>query len=63
MEPRAAIGEYDRETDRWTLHIGSQGVFGMRKTLASEVLKVSPEKVRVLTPNVGGSLPRQGLRM
>ena len=30
MEPRSAIGEYDAESGRYTLHVGSQGVFGLR---------------------------------
>jgi aerobic carbon-monoxide dehydrogenase large subunit len=54
MEPRSAIAEYDRETDRWTLHVGCQGVFGLRNGLAN-VLGVERDKVRVLTGNVGGS--------
>jgi carbon-monoxide dehydrogenase large subunit len=55
MEPRSAIGEYDAKEGRWILHVGSQGVFGMRAQLAKEVLNVPAEKVRVLTGNVGGS--------
>ncbi len=54
MEPRAAIGEYDATQDHWTLHSQSQGVFGMRAQLA-DILGVKPNKVRVLTGNVGGS--------
>jgi carbon-monoxide dehydrogenase large subunit len=55
MEPRSAIGSHDPESGRWTLHVGSQGVFGMRGTLAKDVLNVPADKVRVLTGNVGGS--------
>src|SRR5918994_1983610 len=55
MEPRSAIGEYDAATDRWTLHVGSQGVFGLRGQMAKDILKGPAEKVRVLTGNVGGS--------
>jgi CO/xanthine dehydrogenase Mo-binding subunit len=54
MEPRSAIGEYDYETDRLTLRLGCQGVFGQRN-LVSGVLGISVEKLRVLTGNVGGS--------
>jgi aerobic carbon-monoxide dehydrogenase large subunit len=54
MEPRSAIAEYDPETDRWTLRVGCQGVFGLRNGLAN-VLGVERDKVRVLTGNVGGS--------
>ncbi|MBX3498135.1 MAG: xanthine dehydrogenase family protein molybdopterin-binding subunit [Alphaproteobacteria bacterium] len=55
MEPRSAIGEYDPKTERWTLRVGCQGVMGMRAGLARDVLGVPPDKVRVLTGNVGGS--------
>lgn len=55
MEPRSAIGSYDPKTERWTLNVGCQGVMGMRGGLARDVLNVKPDKVRVLTGNVGGS--------
>ena len=54
MEPRAAIAEYDPKTDRYTLRVGCQGVFGLKGGLAN-VLGVHKEQVRVLTGNVGGS--------
>jgi carbon-monoxide dehydrogenase large subunit len=55
MEPRSAIGSYDPKSERWTLHVGCQGVMGIRGGLAKDVLQVAPDKVRVLTGNVGGS--------
>ncbi len=55
MEPRSAIGEYDAESGRYTLHVGSQGVFGLRAQMANDILKVPTDKVRILTGNVGGS--------
>jgi carbon-monoxide dehydrogenase large subunit len=54
MEPRSAIAEYDRESDRYTLRVGCQGVFGLKGSIAN-VLGVDKEKLRVLTGNVGGS--------
>jgi aerobic carbon-monoxide dehydrogenase large subunit len=54
MEPRSAIGSYDKKSERWILHVGCQGVFGLRGGLAG-VLKVTPDKLHVLTGNVGGS--------
>ncbi len=54
MEPRAAIGLYDAENEHWTLHVGCQGVFGLKNQLM-DVLGVPPEKVRILAGNVGGS--------
>ncbi len=55
MEPRSAIGEYDAQEGRYILHVGSQGVFGLRGQMAKDILKVPTEKVRILTGNVGGS--------
>jgi len=55
MEPRSAIASYDPAADKWTLHVGCQGVFGLRGQIAKDILNVPPEKVRVLTGNVGGS--------
>ena len=55
MEPRSAIGSYDPASERWTLNVGCQGVMGIRGSLAKDVLKVTSDKVRVLTGNVGGS--------
>jgi carbon-monoxide dehydrogenase large subunit len=55
MEPRAALASFDAAAERFTLHVGSQGVFGLRNQLADDVLKVARNKVRVVTGNVGGS--------
>jgi len=54
MEPRAAIGDYDKTKDHFTLHTGCQGAFGMKGQLV-DLLGVKPDKVRVLIGNVGGS--------
>jgi aerobic carbon-monoxide dehydrogenase large subunit len=54
MEPRAAIAAWDEAEERFTFHVGCQGVFGLRAGLA-DILNVEPAKVRVLTQNVGGS--------
>ena len=53
MEPRSAIGNV--ENGRWVLRVGCQGVMGLRGGLAKDVLGTTPDKVRVLTGNVGGS--------
>jgi carbon-monoxide dehydrogenase large subunit len=54
MEPRSANGSYDPASGRFTLHLGCQGVFGLRGNLAA-ALAVKPDRLRVLTDNVGGS--------
>jgi carbon-monoxide dehydrogenase large subunit len=55
IEPRSAIGSWDSAKERWVLHVGCQGVFGLRGGLARDVLNVPPDKLHVLTGNVGGS--------
>ncbi|MDW8443269.1 MAG: molybdopterin cofactor-binding domain-containing protein [Acetobacteraceae bacterium] len=55
MEPRAAVAEYDARGERFVLHVGSQGVWGLRNQLADDLLRVPRERVRVLTGHVGGS--------
>jgi carbon-monoxide dehydrogenase large subunit len=54
IEPRSAIGVYDRAAERFTLYTCSQGVMGLRAALA-EIFGVPTDKLRVLTYNVGGS--------
>jgi aerobic carbon-monoxide dehydrogenase large subunit len=53
MEVRAAVGQWS-EADGFTLHVGSQGVAGMRAMLAGQVLKVPAESLRIVTGDVGG---------
>ncbi len=55
LEPRAAVGEYDRRTDRYTLHTGIQHPHGLRTLLAERVLRVPQSRLRVITGDVGGS--------
>jgi aerobic carbon-monoxide dehydrogenase large subunit len=54
METRAAIGEYDAKTKRYTLTLGSQGSHGVRDLLCNNVFKIEPARMRVVTPDVGG---------
>lgn len=54
MEPRAAIASYDPEADKYTLRAGSQGVIGMRDTLANAIFHIDKERLRVLSGDVGG---------
>lgn len=59
MEPRAALFEYDATNDRFTAHMQTQGVFGMRNGLAA-AMGVPNEKVHVITGQVGGSFGMKG---
>jgi carbon-monoxide dehydrogenase large subunit len=54
MEPRVALASFDRKSERYTIQVPTQGVSGNKATLA-KILNVPPDKVRVLTANVGGS--------
>jgi carbon-monoxide dehydrogenase large subunit len=53
MEPRSAIAEWREDENRFTLTTGSQGVHSMQKIIAG-VFKMPTEKLRVVTPDVGG---------
>src|SRR5258706_84600 len=54
IEPRGLAAEYDAKSERYTVHIGSQGAMGMRDLLAGG-LGVKKEQVRAVTGDVGGS--------
>jgi carbon-monoxide dehydrogenase large subunit len=54
IEPRAAIGSYDASKDRYTFYSVSQGVMGLKAGLTG-MMKTTPDKMHVLTGNVGGS--------
>jgi carbon-monoxide dehydrogenase large subunit len=54
LEPRAALGEYDAASARYTLHAGSGGAVRQKRELAA-VLGIAPERLRVLSYDVGGN--------
>lgn len=54
LDTRAAIAQYDAANDFYTLTLGSQGPHAIRDVIAKRVLKISPDKMRVITPDVGG---------
>lgn len=54
LEPRAAIGEFDTESGRLTLTTPGQGVHSMRTQLAEHIFKLPEDRIRVITPDVGG---------
>ncbi|CAH1652639.1 MULTISPECIES: xanthine dehydrogenase family protein molybdopterin-binding subunit [unclassified Chelatococcus] len=54
IEPRVAIGDYDRRSGRYTLHVGQQTPHQIRHVLATRVLHVPEHQVRVVAPDVGG---------
>jgi aerobic carbon-monoxide dehydrogenase large subunit len=54
MEPRAALGHWDADTGRGTLWAGSGGAVRQKIELAA-VLGVPPDRVRVVSLDVGGN--------
>ena len=54
LEPRAALGAFDPATGRYTIHAGSGGAVRQKREIAA-VLGVAPDKVRVLSHDVGGN--------
>ncbi len=54
LETRACLAAYDPASGGWTITLGSQGSHDVRDILADDVLKVPPEAIRVVTPDVGG---------
>src|ERR1051326_8705770 len=54
IEPRAANARYDKANESYTLNTVSQGVMGMKAGITA-AMKTTPDKVHILTGNVGGS--------
>src|SRR6185503_7677208 len=54
MEPRAAVGEYDRATGEYTLYTTSQNPHVIRLLMGAFVLQIPEHKLRVVAPDVGG---------
>ena len=54
MEPRAALAEWNSQSESFELILGSQGVHGLRNTLAKHVFDIDPDKLRVISGDVGG---------
>ncbi len=52
LDTRGVVAEYDGE--RYTLTLGSQGSHIIRDILCNAVLKIAPDRMRVVTPDVGG---------
>jgi carbon-monoxide dehydrogenase large subunit len=62
LEPRSAIGCYDADRQVYTMISGNQGVTRQHTALAA-ALRVAPEQLRVICPDVGGGFgPRSYLQ-
>ncbi|HXQ84471.1 MAG TPA: xanthine dehydrogenase family protein molybdopterin-binding subunit, partial [Xanthobacteraceae bacterium] len=54
MEPRIAVAVYDDESGQLTLHACCQAPHLMRRVLASEVLRIPEDRLRILVSDMGG---------
>ena len=54
MEPRVAVGDYNRSTDESTLYTTSQNPHVIRLLMGAFVLGIPEHKLRVVAPDVGG---------
>ena len=54
LEPRAAIGDFDRSSGEFTLYTTSQNPHVIRLLMGAFVLHIPEHKLRVVAPDVGG---------
>lgn len=54
MEPRAAIGSYNRASDEYVLYVSNQNPHVERLLMTAFVMGLPEHKVRVIAPDVGG---------
>ena len=55
MEPRGCIGQYDPALDHYTITTTLQRTHAFRQELATDVLRVPENRVRVVCGDIGGS--------
>ncbi|MGF7053930.1 carbon-monoxide dehydrogenase large subunit [Bosea sp. OAE752] len=53
LEPRAALGRFDKASGRYRLSLSGASVHDIRRELAA-VLRIAPERIDVACPDVGG---------
>ena len=54
IEPRAALAQYSRSEDAYTLHVSNQNPHVERLLMTAFVLGLPEHKVRIIAPDVGG---------
>ncbi|TDR84572.1 xanthine dehydrogenase family protein molybdopterin-binding subunit [Enterovirga rhinocerotis] len=54
LEPRGAIARYDAAEDRLLLTLSGASVHDIRDQLCADVFRVAPDRLHVVTPDVGG---------
>jgi carbon-monoxide dehydrogenase large subunit len=60
LEPRAALGQYHRGEQRYTIYTGSQRPYAWRTNLTKNLLHVDEHQLRLVTGDVGGSFGMKG---
>src|SRR5258707_7210563 len=60
MEPRGAIGVWDRGEDRYTLYADVQYPHRVRQALATRIFKIAESRIRVIAGDVGGGFGTKG---
>jgi aerobic carbon-monoxide dehydrogenase large subunit len=60
MEPRGALGVYDRRDGRYTLYADVQYPHRVRHALASMIFRVPEHQVRVVAGDIGGAFGAKG---
>jgi aerobic carbon-monoxide dehydrogenase large subunit len=60
MEPRAAVCEFNPESQRYTLYAGNGGAWRLKDDLAT-ILGVPADQVRVIMRDVGGNFGTRGM--
>jgi carbon-monoxide dehydrogenase large subunit len=59
-EPRGSIGDYNPETQEYTLWTNTQIPHGNRFLLSQLVMKIPYNKLRVIAPHIGGAFGSKG---
>jgi aerobic carbon-monoxide dehydrogenase large subunit len=60
MEPRAAVCEFDPQSQRYTLYAGNGGAWRLKDDLAT-IIGVAADQVRVIMHDVGGNFGTRGM--
>ncbi|WP_291296154.1 xanthine dehydrogenase family protein molybdopterin-binding subunit [Elioraea sp.] len=60
LEPRGAIGQWDEGEGRWTLITGVQVPHKVRSELAARTLHVADNRLRLISPDMGGAFGMKG---
>ena len=55
METRGALASYDPADEHYTLYTGAQNPHYLREELAERVLRIGGNRLRVVSPDVGGA--------